>query len=76
MLSDDDGVDGDNGDGKVSNQTQMNDFFCTKRKRGRPRKKANTAYGILPEPELKKQKKKKSKTEALVIATKVKEKEK
>ena len=73
MSSDDDG---DDGDGKVLNQTQMNDFFSTKRKRGSPQKKANTAYDILPEPELKKQNKKKSKTEALVVASKVREKEK
>ena len=74
MSSDDDGD--DDGDGKVLNQTEMNDFFSTKRKRGRPRKKANTAYDILPEPELKKQNKKKSKTEALFVASKVIEKEK
>ena len=74
MASDDDG---DDGDGKVFNQIRLTDFFRTKRKRGRPRKKANTAYDSLPEPELKQQKKKKkAKNEALVIATKVKEKEK
>ena len=55
MPSDDDGDDGDDGDGKLLNQTQMNDFFSTKRKRGRPRKKANTVYDILPEPGLKKE---------------------
>ena len=43
MSSDDDG---DDGDGKVLNQTQMNDFFSTKRKRGRPRKKKPTWHMI------------------------------